>query len=111
MRKTNAKHEPAKDAFVAPAAYLSADERRAAAGPYDLGQATVSMMIAAADLGIGSCHAGVGDQEHARRLLRFPPDRRCAYLISFGYPLARPLAPVLKPDRRPFAEMVHREHW
>ena len=87
------------------------DERRAAAGQYDLGQATISMMIAAADLGVGSCHAGVGDQAHARRLLRFPEDRRCAYLISFGYPLARPLAPVLKPDRRPFAEMVHREHW
>ena len=30
MRKSNAKHEPAKDASVAPAAYLSADERRAA---------------------------------------------------------------------------------
>jgi uncharacterized protein (DUF2252 family) len=30
MRKTNAKHEPPKDAVVAPAAYLSADERRAA---------------------------------------------------------------------------------
>jgi uncharacterized protein (DUF2252 family) len=30
MRKTNAKHEPAKDASVAPAAYISGDERRAA---------------------------------------------------------------------------------
>ncbi len=30
MRKSNAKHEPAKDASGAPAAYLSADERRAA---------------------------------------------------------------------------------
>ena len=30
MRKSNAKHEPAKDAAGAPAAYLSADERRAA---------------------------------------------------------------------------------
>ena len=30
MRKSNAKHEPAKDASGAPAAYISADERRAA---------------------------------------------------------------------------------
>ena len=30
MRKTNAKHEPAEDTSRAPAAYLSADERRAA---------------------------------------------------------------------------------
>jgi len=95
-------------ALIAP---VTSDERRAAAIQYDLGQATVSMMIAAADLGIGSSHAGVGDQDHARRLLRFPEDRRCAYLISLGYPAARPLAPVIKPDRRPFAEMVHREHW
>ena len=29
MRKANAKHEPAKDASIAPAAYISADERRA----------------------------------------------------------------------------------
>ena len=31
---------------------------------YDLGQATMSIMIAAADLGIGSCHSSVGDREH-----------------------------------------------
>jgi hypothetical protein len=30
MRKANAKHEPAKDASLAPVAYISADERRAA---------------------------------------------------------------------------------
>ena len=30
MRKTNAKHEPAKDASDAAAGYMSADERRAA---------------------------------------------------------------------------------
>ena len=30
MRKTNAKQEPAKDVSGAPAAYISADERRAA---------------------------------------------------------------------------------
>src|ERR1700685_3709744 len=27
----------------------------------DLGQATMAMMLAAADLGIGSCHAGIAD--------------------------------------------------
>ena len=78
---------------------------------YDLGQATISMMIAAADLGIGSCHSAVGDQDRARRLLGFPEDRYCAYLISLGYPAGRPLAPVRRPDRRPFGEVVHRERW
>jgi nitroreductase len=86
-------------------------ERVAARASYDLGQATISMMIAAADLGIGSCHSAVGDQDRARELLGFPPDRRCAYMISFGYPAGRPLAPIKNPDRRPFDEVVHRETW
>jgi hypothetical protein len=36
----------------------------------DLGQVTMSIMLAAADLGIGSGHASVVDQELARRVLR-----------------------------------------
>jgi nitroreductase len=77
----------------------------------DLGQATMSIMLAAADLGIGSAHAGVHDQELARRLLGFPEDRFCALLVSLGYPADRPLAPIERPDRRPFADVVHRGHW
>jgi nitroreductase len=77
----------------------------------DLGQATMAMMLAAADLGIGSCHAGVQDVEAARRLLGFPQDRSWAFLISLGYPADRPLAPVRNPKRRPFDEVVHRGHW
>jgi nitroreductase len=39
---------------------------------YDLGQATANIMLAATDLGIGSGHAAVSDQEQARRVLGFP---------------------------------------
>jgi nitroreductase len=78
---------------------------------FDLGQATMSIMIAAAGLGIGSCHSAVGDQELARELLGYPEDRTCALLISLGYPAGRPLAPIRAPDRRPFAEVVHRNRW
>jgi len=35
----------------------------------------MAMMLAAADLGIGSCHAGVADRPLARELLGFPEDR------------------------------------
>jgi nitroreductase len=77
----------------------------------DLGQATMSVMLAAADLGIGSGHAGVQDQELARRLLGVPGDRFCALLIALGVPADRPLAPIGRPDRRPFADVVHRGHW
>src|SRR5262245_35992854 len=58
---------------------------------YDMGQATLQMMVAAADLGIGSSHASVGDQDLARRILGLPPDRSCVGLIAFGYPADRPL--------------------
>src|SRR5580658_6549496 len=47
---------------------------------YDLGQATMAMMLAAADLGIGSGHSAIGDQEACRRILGSPDDRTCAYM-------------------------------
>ena len=78
---------------------------------YDLGQATTNIMLAATDLGIGSCHAGVGDQEQARRVLGFPDGYFCVYLIGFGYPADRPLRPLVRPDRRPFQEVVHWGRW
>lgn len=78
---------------------------------YDLGQVTMSMMLAAADLGIGSCHSAVGDQALARELLGLPEDREVVIVVSFGYPADRPLAPVAAPDRRAFDDVVHRERW
>lgn len=78
---------------------------------YDLGQATMSMMLAAADLGIGSGHASVSNQDLARDILGFPEDHRCAYLIAFGYPADRPLAPLGTHNRRPFDAVVHRGRW
>ncbi len=84
------------------------EARDAAIAQYDLGQATMSMMIAAADLGIGSGHSAVSEQELARSVLGLPEDRLCAYLIALGHPADRPLAPLTKIDRRPFEEVVHR---
>ena len=92
-------------ALIAPA---SDKQRRA---PFDLGQATMSIMLAAAGLGIGSGHSAVSDQQLARRLLGFPEDKTCAFLIPLGYPAGRPLTPVQRPDRRPFDEVVHRGRW
>lgn len=78
---------------------------------YDIGQATMSIILAATDLGVGTGHTAVGDQDLAREILGLPEDRRCAYLIALGYPADRPLAPIRRPDRRPFEEVVHRERW
>ena len=78
---------------------------------YDLGQLTMSMMVMAADVGIGSGHAAVRDHELARSILGLPDDRLCAWLIGFGYPADRPLAPITNLNRRPFNEMIHRGRW
>jgi nitroreductase len=78
---------------------------------YDLGQVTMSMMLSAADLGIGSGHASVGDQTLARRVLGLPEDRECAWLIALGYPADRPLKPIERPSRRAFDDVVRRETW
>src|SRR5881394_978500 len=76
---------------------------------FDLGQAMMSMMLAAADLGIGSGHSVVEDEERARELLGYPADRFCAFLLPLGYPAGRPLFPLRSPKRRPFADVVHRD--
>jgi nitroreductase len=78
---------------------------------FDLGQATMSIMLAAVDLGVGSGHSAVSEQGLARQLLELPPGKSCAFLISLGYPADRPLAAIRHPDRRPFDEVVHRGHW
>jgi nitroreductase len=78
---------------------------------FDLGQATMAMMIAAADLGIGSGHAGVADLDLARRLLGFPEDRYAARFVDLGYPADRPLQPIRNPNRRSFDEVVHWGRW
>ena len=78
---------------------------------FDMGQAAMSAMLAAADLGIGSCHSAVGDQALVRELLDLPVDRECLVLVSLGYPAGRPLAPIGRPARRSFDDVVHRDRW
>jgi len=78
---------------------------------YDFGQATANMMLAAADLGIGSGHSSVRDQGQAQRVLGFPDGYLAVYLIGLGYPADRPLRPIARPDRRPFDDVVHWDQW
>ena len=87
------------------------DDRTALTDRYDLGQATYAMMLAATDLGIGTGHSSVGDQEKARAILGVPDTHQVAYLLGAGYPADRPLRPIVRPNRRPFDEVVHHEHW
>jgi nitroreductase len=99
---------PAAFALVMP---LPDDDRTRLLDQYDLGQATMAMAIAAADLGIGTGHSAVGDQDKARAILGVPDDHVVSYLLGIGYPADRPLTPIRKPDRRPFSEVVHHGQW
>lgn len=94
--------------FVIP---VPPDERRKVIDQYDVGQATMAMMIAATDLGIGTGHSSVGDQDKAREILGVPDGHLVAYMLGVGYPADRPLVPVRKPNRRPFSEVVHHGRW
>jgi nitroreductase len=80
---------------------------------FDLGQAAANMQLAAWELGIGSCPATVYEHDLARRLLGYPADRHCEYLLSFGYPAdpGQLTAPLKRGGRRPLAEIVHEERW
>ena len=88
-----------------------ADDRTKVVDQYDLGQATYAIMLAAADLGIGTGHSAVGDQEKAREILGVPGDHDVAYMIGVGYPADRPLKPIVKPNRLPFDSVVRHGHW
>jgi nitroreductase len=80
---------------------------------FDLGRAAQNMVLAAWELGIGSVPATVYEHDLARRLLGYPDDQWCEYILSFGYPadaadLTRPPAAG---GRRDLDEMVRQERW
>ena len=106
-----AKHIAGAAAAIALVIPEPADERSKVVDQYDLGQATYAIMLAAADLGIGTGHSSVGDQKKAREILGVPDDHDVAYMIGVGYPADRPLKPIVKPNRLPFDEIVRHGHW
>lgn len=87
------------------------NDRLAVLDQYDLGQATALMAVAAADLGIGSGHAAIGDKGSCRQMLGIPDGHEPQYFLALGYPADRPLAPINKPARRPLDEVAHYAHW
>ena len=101
---------PAAIALVRPDAR---DEHQLRTFMWDLGRAAQSMVLAAWELGIGSVPATVYDLDLASRLLGLPPDRRCDFLLSFGYPAdPEALTAANKPGGRvALDEVVHEERW
>ncbi|MGH2805700.1 MAG: nitroreductase family protein [Actinomycetota bacterium] len=106
-----ARHVAESPVTIAMVAPDGQDQRSRELIQYDLGQATMCMMITAADMGLGTAHSAVEDQDLARELLGFPDDKFCAFMLSVGYPGDRPLRPIKNPTRRDFDDVVHRETW
>ena len=80
---------------------------------WDLGLAAQNMMLAAWELGVGSCPATVYDQSIARAVLGHPDDRWCGYVLSFGYPADESdlTRPPRAGGRRSLDEVSHPERW
>ena len=80
---------------------------------WDLGRAAQNMVLAAWELGIGSVPATVYDLDLAARLLSLPDDRRCDFLLSFGYPADPAVlsAPNRAGGRVALEEVVREERW
>jgi len=80
---------------------------------WDLGRAAQNMVLAAWEVGIGSVPATVYDHALAHRLLGLPPNRRCDFLLSFGYPAdpSRLTAPNRPGGRLALSQMIHEERW
>ncbi len=80
---------------------------------FDLGRAAQNMMLVAWELGVGSVPATAYEHDRVRRLLGYPADQHCEYLISFGYP-ADPTDLTRLPKvggRRDLDEIVREERW
>jgi nitroreductase len=106
-----ARHLPGAAAAIVLTLREPEDDRHRLIDQFDLGQATMAMEVAAADLGIGSGHSAIGDQDACRRIMAIPTDRICAYMLALGYPADRPLAPIRRPNRRPYDDVVHLGGW
>ncbi|MFN0092697.1 MAG: nitroreductase family protein [Acidimicrobiales bacterium] len=106
-----ASHVARSAATIAVATPVQPDADRSAWAQFDLGQAVMAMAITAADLGIGSAHAIIEDQERFRSLFGVPDTHRGAYLLALGHPADGPLRPLDRLDRRSLDDVVHRSRW
>ncbi|GAA2149645.1 nitroreductase [Humibacillus xanthopallidus] len=104
-------HVAGAQAVIALVSSVPGDEMQRSILAFDLGQATMVMALAAADLGIASAHSAVEDQAKAQGVLAFPDGKFLAFMLSVGYPAGRPLAVIDRPDRRPYADVVHQGRW
>jgi len=65
------------------------------------------LILAAANLGLGTCWIAAFNVEAARRVLRLPEEAEPVIFTPLGYPADQPGPKT----RKPLAELVRYEHW
>jgi len=87
---------------------------------FDSGRVAQNMMLAAWDLGIGSCIATMQREANAKSVLGMPNEKKLHQAISFGYPdesvmptiEGKPPREVLASlGRKPLSEIVCHDRW
>jgi nitroreductase len=73
----------------------------------DIGIVVDHLILAATELGLGTCWIGAFDKEVAREVLGLPDEVEPVVCTPLGYPDAPP-----RPrQRKPLSELVRYEHW
>ena len=65
------------------------------------------LILAAANLGLGTCWVAAFNMEAARRVLRLPADAEPVIFTPLGYPADEPGPKI----RKPLTDLVRYEHW
>ncbi|MCX8170399.1 MAG: nitroreductase family protein [Candidatus Bathyarchaeota archaeon] len=75
----------------------------------DVSIALQNLVLAAWEMGLGTCWVGVfHEEEEIKKVLGLPEDTRIVAMVTLGYP-AEKKEPVT--DRKPLEEIVRYNHW
>jgi len=80
---------------------------------WDLGRAAQNMVLAAWGRGIGSVPATVYEHDLCRKILCYPADHHCEYILNFGHPASEESMhrPLRAGGRKSLDEVVFYERW
>ncbi|MGA2385212.1 MAG: nitroreductase family protein [Candidatus Bathyarchaeia archaeon] len=83
----------------------------------DVGISMQQLVLAATDLGLGTCWIGGFDEDKVKKVLEIPSNIRVVALTPIGYPApmserSKTVREFVKAfQRKPLESMVHREKW
>jgi nitroreductase len=69
------------------------------------------LILAAADVGLGTCWIAAFDPAAAREVLAVPPDVEPMLFTPLGYPAADASPSARHGERRPLEELVRHDRW